>query len=165
MGRASTPTRFKWLVVLLLVLTLGWKWVASSSQSTSLEPEDQVAAEKVAHFLNQNLFSVVGPRQVVFGLQLIDATAGACHMRVVVSASRGWHRDLIGTLTNPTDHKFVVFGGGIYAEQPMWRTVPDFLWFKLLNKLGFNVQPTPVITVLAGPNCDAERLRWSEVPA
>jgi hypothetical protein len=162
MGREFTPARFKWLVVLLLVLTLGWKWVASSRQSVPFEPE-QVAAQKVADFLAHRLFSVVGPKQIVFGMQLIDATAGPCHMRVAVSASRGWHRDLIGTLANPTDHKFVVFGGAIYLEQPMWRTVPDFLWFKLLNKLGFNFQPTPVITVLAGPNCDAERLPWSEL--
>jgi hypothetical protein len=163
MGREFTPTRFKWLLALLLVLTLGWKWVASSSQSASIEPEDKVAAQKIADFLARDLFNVVGPKEVVFGMQLIDATAGACHMRVVVSASRGWHRDLIGTLTSPTDHKFVVFGGAIYPEQPMWRTVPNFLWFKLLNKLGFNVQPTPVITVLEGPDCDAQRLRWSEV--
>jgi len=57
----------------------------------------------------------------------------------------------------------VVFGGVIYPEQPMWRTVPDFLWSKLLSKLGFNVHSTPVITVLEGPNCNAERLPWNEV--
>lgn len=163
MGREFTPTRFKWLVVLLLVLTLGLKWVASSSQSASIEPEDQVAAQKIADFLERDLFHVVGPKEVVFGMQLIDAAAGACHMRIAVSASRGWHRDLIETLTTPTDHKFVVFGGAIYPEQPMWRTVPDFLWFKLLSKLGFNFQPTPMITVLAGPNCDAERLPWRDL--
>jgi hypothetical protein len=163
MGRAFTPTRFTWLVVLLLVLTLGWKWVASSSQPASVEPEEQVAAQKVAQFLVRNFFNVVGPKQVVFGMQLMDATAGACHMRVAVSASRGWHRDLIGTLANPTDHKFVVFGGAIYPEQPMWRTVPDFLWFKLLSKLGFAVQPTPVITVLEGPNCAAGQLSWDKL--
>jgi hypothetical protein len=162
MGREFTPIRFIWVVALLLVLTLGLKWVASSRESVSIEPE-QVAAQKVAEFLVRRLFNVVGPKQVVFGMQLIDATAGACHMRVAVSASRGWHRDLIGTLASPTDQKFVVFGGAMYPEQPMWRTVPDFLWFKLLNKLGFNVQPTPVITVLAGPNCDAERLPWNEL--
>jgi hypothetical protein len=162
MGREFTPTRFTWLVVLLLVLTLGWKWVASSRQSVPIEPE-LVAAQKVADFLARRLFSVVGPKQVVFGMQLIDATAGPCRMRVAVSASRGWHRDLIGTLVKPTDHQFVVFGGTIYPEQPMWRTVPDFLWFKLVNKLGFALQPTPVITVLEGPNCDAERLPWNEL--
>ena len=163
MGREFTPTRFMWVVVLLLILTLGWKWVASSSQSASIVPEEQVAAQKVAQFLGRNLFNVVGPKEIVYGMQLMDATTGACHMRVAVSASRGWHRDLIAGLANPTDHKFVVFGGTIYQEQPMWRTVPNFLWSKLLNKLGFAIQPTPVITVLEGQNCDAARLPWSEL--
>jgi hypothetical protein len=163
MGRKFTTSRFKWLVALLLILTLGWKWVATSGEPASIEPPEQIAARHVAEFLVRHLFNVAGPREIVFGMQLMDATAGACHMRVAVSASRGWHRDLIGTLTNPTDHKFVVFGGAIYPEQPMWRTVPDFLWFKLFNKLGFKFQPTSVITVLAGPNCDAERLPWNEI--
>jgi hypothetical protein len=163
MGRAFTPSRFKWLVVLLLVLTLGWKWVAISYRTVSDGPEEQVAAQKVGNFLTHQSFNVLGPQEVVFGLQLIDATAGACHMRVAVSASRGWHRDIIETLARPTDRKLVVFGGAIYAEQPLWRTVPNFLWFKLLNKVGFNLQPTPLITVLQGPNCDAQRLPWNEV--
>jgi hypothetical protein len=159
----SFSPALKWLVALLLILTLGWKWVASSRLSGSAEPEDQIAGQKVAGFLTRNYFNVVGPREVVFGMQLIDATAGACHMRVAISASRGWHRDLIGKLARPADRTFVVFGGVIYPEQPMWRTVPDFLWSKLLTKLGFDVHPTPVITVLAGPDCNAERLPWNEV--
>jgi hypothetical protein len=160
----SCSRTLKWSVALLLILTLGWKWVASSHQSISTEPEEQVAGHKVAEFLVRNYFNIVaGPEEFVFGMQLIDATAGACRIRVAVSASRGWHRDLIGKLTNQTDHTFVVFGGAIYPQQPMWRTVPDFLWSKLLNRLGFNIRPTPVITVLAGPSCDAERLPWTEL--
>jgi hypothetical protein len=160
----SSSRTFKWSVALLLVLTLGLKWVVNADLSASTEPEEQVAAGKVAGFLVRNYFNIVaGPEEVVFGMQLINATAGACRMRVVISASRGWHRDLIDTLTSKTDHTFVVFRGAIYPQQPMWRTVPDFLWFKLLNKLGLNFRPNPVITVLAGPNCDAERLPWKEL--
>ena len=160
----SCSRTFKWSVALLLVLTLGWKWVASSHQSISTEPEEQVAAQKVAGFLVRNYFNIVaGPEEVVFGMQLIDATAGACRMHVAISASRGWHRDLIDRLASKTDHTFVVFEGAIYPRQPMWLTVPNFLWFKLLSKLGFDAHPAPVITVLAGPNCDAEQLPWSQI--
>jgi hypothetical protein len=160
----SCSRTLKWSVALLLVLTLGLKWVANADLSASTEPEEQVTARKVAGFLVRNYFNVVaGPKEVVFGMQLIEVTAGACRMRVVISASRGWHRDLIDTLISKTDHTFVVFGGAIYPQQPMWLTVPDFLWLKLLSKLGFDAHPTPVITVLAGPNCDAERLPWKEL--
>jgi len=151
------------LVALLLILTLGWKWVASSRLSASTEPEDKIAGEKVAGFLARNYFIVGGPQEVVFEMYMIDAAAGTCHMRVVISSSRGFHRDLIAKFIKPTERAFVVFGGVIYPEQPMWRTVPDFLWSKLLSKLGFNVHSTPVITVLEAPNCNAERLPWNEV--
>jgi len=84
-------------------------------------------------------------------------------MVVALSSSRGWHRDLIRTLTKPTDHTFVVFGGRVYPEQPMWRTVIDFLSSKFLVELGLRASVTPVITVIAGPGCDAERLPWGEL--
>jgi hypothetical protein len=161
-GVSCSPT-LKWLIALLLILTLGWKWVVSSRLSISTEPEEQIAGQKVAGFLARNYFNVIGPQEVVFGMQLIEASAGACQMRVAISASRGWHRDLIGKLARQANRVFVVFGGAIYPEQPMWRTVPDFLWSKLLSKLGFDLHPTPVITVLAGPGCDAERLPWTEL--
>jgi hypothetical protein len=159
----SYSRAFKWLIALLLILTLSWKWVVSSRLAVSTEPEDQIAGQSVAEFLVRNYFSVAGPEEVVFGMQLIHATAGACRMRVAVSSARGWHRDLIRKLIQPTDRTFVVFGGTIYQAQPMWRTVPDFLWSKLGSKLGFNAHSTPVITVLAGPGCDAERIPWSEL--
>ena len=159
---SCSPT-FKWIVPLLLVLTLGWKWAASSQVFVSTEADEQVAAAKVAGFLARNYFNVVGPENVMFGLQLIHATAGACDMRVAISSSRGWHRDLIRNFAKPTDRTFVVFGGTIYPRQPIWRTVPDFLWSRFLGKLGVNIHPRPVITVLAGPDCDAMRLAWSEL--
>jgi hypothetical protein len=155
----------KYSVLLLLIgLTLGWKWAVISygGGSDAGEPEDKVAAREVAAFLARNHFSVVEPREFVFGLQLLEATAGLCRMRVTLSSSRGWHRDLIRNLSASADRTFVVFGGQIYPEQPMWRTVPDFLWSRLLSGLGFNVHGTPVITVMAGPNCEAEQLPWSD---
>jgi hypothetical protein len=155
----------KYSVLLLLIgLTLGWKWalISNGSGSDAGEPEDKVAAREVAAFLARNHFSVVEPREVVFGMQLLEATAGLCRMQVTLSSSRGWHRDLIRNLSASADRTFVVFGGQIYPEQPMWRTVPDFLWSRLLSGLGFNVHATPVITVMAGPNCEAEQLPWSD---
>jgi hypothetical protein len=72
-----------------LVMGLEFKCTASS------EPEEQIAALRVAEFLERNYLHVLQNEKVVFGMQLIEATAGACRLRVVVPASRGWHRDLI----------------------------------------------------------------------
>jgi hypothetical protein len=162
-GVKSSRT-LKWFVAVLLTLTLGWKW-AVSSYGWALdpnEPEEKVATRRVADFLSRNHLNVVGSREVTFGMQLIEATSGLCRVRVVLSSSRGWHRDLIRNMTQADESNFVVFGGRIYPEQPMWLTVPDFLWTKLLQKLGLNVYSTPVITVISGPACDADRLPWKE---
>jgi hypothetical protein len=168
MARGMTwSSSLKWsaLLALLLLLTLGWKWAVISygGASDPGEPEEKVAAREVAAFLARNQFSVAGPREVVFGMQVLEANAGLCRMRVAISGSRGWHRDLIRNMTSSADRTFVVFQGSIYPEQPMWRTVPDFLWSRLVAGLGFSVRSSPVVTVLAAPNCEAESLPWSEV--
>jgi hypothetical protein len=165
-GMTWSPS-LKWsaLLALLLLLTLGWKWAVISygGASDPGEPEEKPAAREVGAFLARNHFRVAGPREFVFGMQLIEASTGLCGMRVAISASRGWHRDLIRNMASSADRTFVVFRGSIYPEQPMWRTVPDFLWSRLVAGLGFSVHPSPVVTVMAGPNCEAESLPWSEI--
>ena len=64
-----------------------------------------------------------GVRDVTFGMQMVEATAGLCQLRVALSASRGWHRDLIRTMTKPGEQTFVVFRGKVYPEQPMLLTI------------------------------------------
>jgi hypothetical protein len=152
-------------IALLLVLTLGWKWAVNSYGLTSLgdEPEEMVAERKVSEFLARNHFKVVGSKEVVFGMRLIVVTAPLCQMHIALTSSRGWHRDLIRNLTARADRSFVVFAGRIYSEQPIWLTVTDFLWSRFLRGVGINVQSIPIITVMAGPNCNAEGLPWAEV--
>jgi len=125
--------------------------------------EEKSAGDAVARFLVRNHFSVLGVREVTFGMQMVEATSGLCKLRVALSASRGWHRDLIRGMMKPGEHSFVVFRGKIYSEQPMLLTITDFLWYKLLTKLGVGVHPAPVITVMAEPNCGADRLAWNEL--
>jgi hypothetical protein len=160
----SFSPALRWSVAILLVLTLGWKWVTDSYiRADQGEPEEKVAERVAGAFLIRNHFNLVGSREVVFGMQLLEASAGPCRIRLALASSRGWHRDLIQGMVTPGDSTFVVFGGNVYSEQPMWRTVPDFLWFKFLSALGLRVHSTPVITVIATPNCEAERLPWKEL--
>ena len=60
-------------------------------------------------------------------------------MKVVLSSSRGWHRDLISNLSAGSAQSFVVFAGEIYPGTTMLRTIPDFLLAKFLTGLGFRV--------------------------
>ena len=155
---------FKSLLALLLVLSLGSKWALSVyARPVVVGQEERAAEDAVAKFLVRNHFDVVSAGNVTFGMQIVEATAGLCRLRVVLSASRGWHRDLIRSMTKPGERTFVVFRGNVYSEQPMVLTVFDFLQYKLLTKLGIGAHANPVMTVMAEPSCGAEELAWSEI--
>jgi len=159
----SCSPAFKWLLAAALVLSLGSKWAVNVyAPPVPNRQEEKAAEDAVARFLVRNHLTVVGARDVTFGMQIVEATAGLCRLRVVLSATRGWHRDLIRSITQPGEHTFVVFHGQIYPEQPMLLTIADFRWYKLLTKLGVGAHPTPVMTVMAEPNCGADRLAWNE---
>ena len=160
----SCSPAVKCLLGVLLVLSLGSKWAVSVYvPPVANEQEEKVAEDAVVRFLARNHFTVVSARNVTFGMQIVEATAGLCQLRVVLSASRGWHRDLIRSMAKPGERIFVVFRGKIYPEQPMLLTVSDFLWYKLLTKIGVGAAATPVMTVMEEPNCGADRLAWNEI--
>ena len=151
----------KWFVLLLLPLTLGWKLAVRPSDSGELKEKD--AQGKIAEFLVRQHFTVAVSDKMEEGRPAIRATAGACRMLVAKSPAMGWDRDMIRRHATVADEVFVVFAGKIYAEQPTWLTVSDFLWTRLRRELGVNVQPTPVLVVIATTSCAAERLPWDEL--
>ena len=150
----------KWLVVVLLPLTVGWKLLvyANDTSDPIVKAED-----KVVRFLSSHQFKLVGIQKMTGELPVVYATAGTCNMFVAVTSSRGWHRDMIRDLTKPSDQNFIVFRGRVYSEQPMFLTITDFLWSKLLNQLGFPVYASPVLAVVATKDCDADRLPWRDL--
>lgn len=155
----------KWsIAALLVVLLLGWKWVlATYSGSSTNEAQLKIAERSLTTFLARNYLPTVDSREFIFGMQLLTVESVLCRMRLTITSPRGWHRDLIEKLKQPTSKTFVVFGGRIYPEQPMLRTIMDFLRFRFLQGLGFSASETPVITVIAEPACQADRLPWHEL--
>ena len=151
----------KWGVLLLLPLTLGWKLAVRPGDSSELkEKETQL---KVAEFLVRQHFAVAASEKMEEGQPIVRATDGACRLLVAKSPAMGWDRDLIRRHATIADRVFVVFDGRIYAEQPTWLTVSDFLWARFRRELGMNAQPTLVLAVIATTSCTAERLPWSEL--
>jgi len=157
----SSSAALKWFVLVVLLLTLGWKVAARSYVSS--QPDETAGATRVAEFLVRNHFELVESKEIAFRLQLFRAAAPACRMFVAVEEPRGWHRDLIRSLATATDRTFVVFGGRIYQNQPMLLTVSDFLWSRLMGQLGIGIHSRPVIAVIATPSCEADRLPWNEL--
>jgi hypothetical protein len=157
----SCSRALKWFVLLLLPLTLAWKLAVRPGDSGVLT--EQEAQLKVAEFLVRQHFTVAVFERSDEGQPMIRATSGICRMLVAKSPAIGWDRDLIRRYATAGDRVFVVFRGEVYAEQPTWLTVSDFLWSRFQRELGFKAQASPVLAVIATMSCDAERLPWVEL--
>jgi len=150
----------KWFLVLALLLTLGSKLIVRPDKSTPSAADIQ---RRVADFLIQQRFTVALTNQPSDGQPMLRASAGICRILVVNSDPTAWGRDVIRLNSTVTDRSFVVFRGRVYAEQPTWLTVPDFLWSRVRRELGLRAHAAPLLAVIATTSCDAERLPWSEL--
>jgi len=154
----------KGFVATLLVLTLGWKLAVHHDNLQEAHGKEVVVQDKIARFLVREHFKVaVIPEETTTNMPMVQATAGACRILVTKSSSDGADRDRIRSYSNAADIVFVVFAGRIYAEQPTLLTVLDYLWAKFQGQLGLEAEASPVLYVIATPNCDAERLAWLEL--
>ena len=150
---------FKWsLLVLLIALTLGWKWTGHAR-----EPNEKDAQLRVAEFLVRQHFTVVRSAEAKEGEPTIRATAPACRMLVIKSPVVGWDRDTVRRHATAADRILVVFRGKVYEDPPSWLIVPDWLWSRLRRELGLKFETNPVFTVIATTSCDAERLPWDQL--
>ena len=152
---------FKWFVILLLPLTLVWKVIARVS--TEDAPEHASIQQRVNDFLLRQHFSLAPLARGPDGTPIFGAISGPCRMLISPASPMAWERDAIRRYAKADDRVFVVFGGKIYDHQPTWLTVPDFLWGRLQRELGRNIQPTSILTVIADPTCEADRLPWSQL--
>jgi hypothetical protein len=155
-----SPASLKWSVLLLLLiaLTLGLKWVWSGR-----EPTEKDAQLRVAEFLVRQHFRVEVYKEAKPGEPTIRATAPVCRMLVVDSPVIGWDRDIVRRSATAADRVFVVFRGRVYAEQPSWLIKSDYLWTRFLRGLGMKVQATSLLTLIATTSCDVERLPWDQL--
>jgi hypothetical protein len=152
----------KWLIlILLLALTIGWKVVARSTAGDQVSDRDIQAA--VAEFLARQHFAVSVSEKVEESKPSVGANSGSCRILVARSPAVGYDRDLIQRYAEADDHVFVVFRGQVYTDQPTFLTVSDALWSRFRRELGFAVEASPVLAVVAKTNCEAERLPWREL--
>lgn len=156
----------RWSLLILLVLSLGWKVVAVQPDDYSgFEEKEADGKRKIAEFLVRQHFTAFVPEKTMTDLPVVRATAGACRMFVIKSSYDGSDHDrIVRGYASATDTVFVVFGGQIYAEQPTLLTVSDFLWARFRRQLlGLRVEARTVLVVIATKSCEAERLPWNEL--
>jgi hypothetical protein len=150
----------KWFIILALPLTLGSKLIVRPDRSAPSEKDIQ---QKVAEFLGRQHFTVAFVDQPGEGQVMIRAGAGACRILVANANPMAWDSTAIRRNATAADRVFVVFRGRTYKDQPTWLTVSYYLWARLQRELGLRAQTTPLLSVIATPGCDAERLPWSEL--
>ena len=146
----------KWSIALLLPLTIAWKLTVRPDDSSDL-------TNKLVEFLNRLQFEAVVADSMLDDMPVIRATRGDCSMLVIKSSPHGWDRDLIRQLAPEAAGVFVIFRGGIYAEQPTLLTLISYLWSNFLRELGLLRHATPVIAVAASSTCNAQSLPWNEL--
>jgi hypothetical protein len=124
---------------------------------------DKTVQLKVANFLVRQQFDVSMSKDIDEGQPMLRATTGLCRMLVAKSSATGADRDVIRKLATGSDDVFVIFDGRIYDQQPVFLTALDSLWARLRRELGFTVNGSLLLSVVASTSCQAERLPWREV--
>jgi hypothetical protein len=152
----------KWFLVLMLALTLGWKWVVHGAGFSS-DPGEESLQSQISEFLTHHQFAVAPAEEILEGEPLMSATRGSCRLVVFNSPASGWDRDIIRTSQKSADRTFFVFDRKVFTDHPSWPALFDFLWTKFLRELGFRARPTPILAIVASRDCGAERLPWNEV--
>ena len=161
-GVKSSPA-LKWLLLLLLPITLGPKLATRAGTQLGAVNDKQVQLD-VVEFLSRQHFSVIQFEKFEEGQPMLRATAAACRMLVAKSPAIGSDRDVLGQLVTADDRFVIVYRGKVYANQPTWLTVSDLLWARLRRQIGLDTQAAPpVLAVIASASCGADRLPWDEL--
>jgi hypothetical protein len=152
----SSSGVFRLSIVVLLLLTIGWK--------ITIKPDEQnYLRDDIVGFFERHQFKVVVTEQIVNYTPIIRATTDSCDLQVARLSPDGSNRDLFQHLSARADRSFIVFRGRVYTLQPLLWTVLNYFWSRFLRELGLIKHITPVIAVAANTSCDAENLPWDEL--
>jgi hypothetical protein len=146
-----SPT-FKWLIAILLPLTLAWKLSVKAGDN------DHVEKDVIAFLTWQGFHAAKDANS-----RIILAVNGSCHMHVMIVFNNGADRDMMRSLVAADESLIFVRQGKVYQEQPVLLTVSAELWSRLLRKLGLTDRREFVLAVVAQRQCDADRLAWDEL--
>jgi hypothetical protein len=96
----SSSPAFKWLVIVLVPLTLGWKLIGGETPASEWKND-------IFEFLSRHGFEVT--KRTWGDVPFSDATAGACRMIVVEVSPDGWTRDIFARFPVQQDSSSLSF--------------------------------------------------------
>jgi hypothetical protein len=146
----------KWLIVLVLIPTMGWKIV--------LKPEDPSEThDAIVKFLKDQKFDVRTTSESIENMPIIEGKNEACHLRIAKVSPFGHETELVRRTNAANDRIFYVFRGVEYQKQPIRRTLANYFWFRFLRELGLVSRIPPVFAVMT--SCGSEQIPWAEMGA
>ena len=149
----SFSRALKWLIAILLPLTLAWKLTVMADRNDHLE-EDVIA------FLTRQGFHTVVAEDTNRSILAVNNT---CRMRVMIASSDGADRDMTRSLVAADESLISVHQGKVYQEQPILLTVSAEKWARALRKMGLTDRNESVLAVVAQRQCDADRIPWDQL--
>jgi hypothetical protein len=150
----SFSPALKWLIAILLPLTLAWKLTVKADRNDRRE-EDVIA------FLTRQGFHTVVAEDTNF--RRILAVNNTCRMRVMIASSDGADRDMTRSLVAADESLIFIHQGKVYQEQPILLTVSAQMWARALRKMGVTDRHEFVLAVVAERQCQADRLPWDQL--
>lgn len=149
----------KWIIVLMLPLTLVWK------MSVASEDRYERTGEIIKFLVDQKLDVQASEQysmQNIIMPNILEATSRSCRMLVANIEPDGSNETLIRNLATATDRVFIVFRGKVYDQRPSLLTVSYYVWTRILRELGIMRHTAFVVAVVATASCNAEQLPWDE---
>lgn len=143
----------KWLLALLLPASLLWK--------LTVRPDDsQELRQAAVNFLLRQNFTM---QESADDALTIRGQADKCRVFVRLTAQPRADWEMVRSAAAPDDKIFIVFRGRLYSEPPDQLLLTDYVWTRVLRELGLVRHLTPVLAVVASPDCHAEQLPWTEL--
>jgi hypothetical protein len=151
----SSSRVFRLSIIVLLLLTVGWKFAIKPDEQSYLK-------EDIVKFFERHGFNAVVTEEIVNYTPIIRVATASCDLQISRLSPDGSNRDLLQHLMG-AGRSFVVFRGRVYTQQPIFWTMLNYLGSRFLRELGLIKHITLVIAVAANTSCDAEKLPWDEL--
>jgi hypothetical protein len=156
--------KLKLFLIVVLAVTLPLK---AFTRDTAKERPWESAQPSIVAFLDRHGFSVrhgfETPDEQRPAEGLMQATSGACRLLIGQMDPNGYNLVAFNRLARSVGRVAFVFNGVVYREAPLARTIADYVWMRLRQRLGLHVYWHPAYAVAATDKCALEALPWSEI--
>lgn len=156
-------TRFKILLALALIVTLGSKAFITANVGN---PSDREIVEGIVPFFERSGFEVAATAYFA-GRDALIARKGDCLIYAVPVAHQGWHQATVRQSVDPASQKLdFVFRGRLTADrQERWYPLLVYYTRKVERYVGLDADYPPLVALVSSGRCDLAAVDWDRLPS